>query len=179
METETHFSSETDEWATPPELLRPLADAVGGFDLDPCSGAERKSIASDTYTKADDGLAQKWFGAVWMNPPYSEIADWMEKASTEVRREQVDSVIALVPARTSTQWFHNYAAEASAIAFVEGRLQFGDADNSAPFPSAVVVFGDVEDDVYSFLSNRGMVFHDYGREQRTEQTRLLDNRDRQ
>ena len=30
--------------------------------------------------------------------------------------------------------------KASEIHFVKGRLKFGDSENSAPFPSAVVVF---------------------------------------
>jgi site-specific DNA-methyltransferase (adenine-specific) len=31
--------------------------------------------------------------------------------------------------------------EASEIRFIKGRLKFGESNNSAPFPSAVVVFG--------------------------------------
>jgi site-specific DNA-methyltransferase (adenine-specific) len=34
---------------------------------------------------------------------------------------------------------------ASEIKFVKGRLKFGDAENSAPFPSAIVVFRPSED----------------------------------
>jgi DNA N-6-adenine-methyltransferase (Dam). len=55
-------SSETDEWATPPAFVRPLADAVGGFDLDPAAGAENSPIAEHAFTEADDGLAKPWFG---------------------------------------------------------------------------------------------------------------------
>jgi site-specific DNA-methyltransferase (adenine-specific) len=48
-------------------------------------------------------------------------------------------VVCLVPARTDTQWWHEYAMK-SEIRFIKGRLKFGDAENSAPFPSAIVVF---------------------------------------
>ena len=46
----------------------------------------------------------------------------------------------LIPSRTDTRYWHNYVMKASEIHFVKGRLKFGDSQNSAPFPSAVVVF---------------------------------------
>ena len=48
----------------------------------------------------------------------------------------------LLPARTDTQWFHNYIYNKCGveIEFIKGRLKFGDAKNSAPFPSMVVIF---------------------------------------
>ena len=50
-------------------------------------------------------------------------------------------VVMLLPARTDTAWFHDYVMEATEIRFIRGRLKFGDAVNSAPFPSMVVIFG--------------------------------------
>lgn len=47
----------------------------------------------------------------------------------------------LIPARTDTRWFHNIVLpHAKEIRFLRGRLKFGDAKNSAPFPSMVVIF---------------------------------------
>ena len=48
----------------------------------------------------------------------------------------------LIPARTDTKYWHDYVMRASEVYFVKGRLKFGDSQNSAPFPSAVVVFDD-------------------------------------
>jgi hypothetical protein len=48
-------------------------------------------------------------------------------------------VVCLIPARTDTDWWHTFIMKGS-IFFIRGRLRFGDAQNSAPFPSAVVVF---------------------------------------
>lgn len=171
---EIHWSSDSDEWATPPDLLRPLADAVDGFDLDPCSGAEERSIADETYTEADDGLASPWHGRVWMNPPYSEIADWMDKARREASRPDVELVVCLVPARTSTQWWHTYAVDAAALCFLEGRLSFGDSGNSAPFPSALVVFGRVPTALPQCLDRRGAVYRKDQRYQTAPQQTLDD-----
>ena len=56
---------------------------------------------------------------------------------------QGTTVVCLVPARTDTAWWHDWAMRGS-ITFIRGRLKFGDAVNSAPFPSALVVFYGVD-----------------------------------
>jgi len=72
-----------------------------------------------------------------MNPPYGrEIIRWMKKAHESA--QDGATVVCLVPARTDTKWWHEYAAPHE-VRFIRGRLKFGDAKNSAPFPSAVVV----------------------------------------
>lgn len=51
------------------------------------------------------------------------------------------TTVMLLPARTDTQWFHDYILNPKReIRFIRGRLKFGGAKNSAPFPSMVVVF---------------------------------------
>ena len=89
------------------------------------------------YTKADDGLKQSWRGKCWMNPPYGRvIGDWMRKAYESAQAGAM--VVCLVPARTDTAWWHDYAAK-DQVTFIRGRLKFGDGKNSAPFPSALVI----------------------------------------
>ena len=47
----------------------------------------------------------------------------------------------LIPARTDTLYFHKYIYNiATEIRFIKGRLKFGDANNSAPFPSMIVIY---------------------------------------
>ena len=48
----------------------------------------------------------------------------------------------LVPARTDTRWWHDYinGNPDAQVRFLRGRLKFGDSKNSAPFPSAIVIF---------------------------------------
>ena len=73
-----------------------------------------------------------------MNPPYGrQIGRWMRKAYEESLQGAL--VVCLVPARTDTAWWHDYAAKGS-VRFIRGRLKFGRAASSAPFPSALVVF---------------------------------------
>lgn len=131
-----HFSSERMDWATPWPFFRRL-DAEFGFTLDVCALPETAKCAR-FFTPEDDGLAQPWSGVCWMNPPYgNEIADWMKKAYEESRKGA--TVVCLVPSRTDTNWWHEYAMKADEIRFVRGRLKFEGAETSAPFPSAVVI----------------------------------------
>jgi len=148
---------ETDEWSSPRELVEPLNDAIDGFDLDPCSGAEQSPFADATFTESDDGLSQDWFGDVWVNPPYSEMADWTEKAAAEVKRGNVDSVVYLCKGDSSTEWWQAGAEQTAAICAIDHRLKFGDGENSAPFASHIFVFGDIDDDVRNELTNHGLL----------------------
>jgi len=130
------FSSKTDLWATPQSFFDDL-DSEFGFELDVCA-LPSNAKCERYFTPADDGLSQTWSGVCWMNPPYGkEIGLWMRKAYLSSR--QGATVVCLVPARTDTRWWHDYAMRGQ-IRFIKGRLKFGDAKANAPFPSAVVIF---------------------------------------
>lgn len=112
-----HPIMKSDEWLTPPEVLRNL----GEFDLDPCSPVYRPwDTAKHHFTIDDQGLIQQWFGRVWMNPPYgSELIKWLEKLSHH------GNGIALTFARTDTAAFHKYVfPKADSMLFIDGRLNF-------------------------------------------------------
>jgi site-specific DNA-methyltransferase (adenine-specific) len=146
---DAHFSSKSCLWETPQYLFDEL-NAEFHFDLDPCATKENAKC-SVFFTTEENGLLQDWSGTVFMNPPYGKwgtnltcgcpthnIAKWVKKAYQESRRGI--TTVCLLPARTDTSWWHLFVLEASEIRFVRGRLKFGDSDNSAPFPSAIVVF---------------------------------------
>jgi len=131
-----HFSSATDLWSTPQDFFDEQ-NAIYGFTLDVCATADNAKCAR-YFTEADNGLEQPWHGACWMNPPYGRaIGLWMRKAYESHLTGA--TVVCLVPSRTDTRWWHDYAMKGQ-IEFIRGRLKFGDAKNSAPFPSALVVF---------------------------------------
>lgn len=135
---EVHFSSKTDMWSTPQAFFDKL-NQVYSFKLDVCATTDNAKC-KNYFTEKQDGLEQDWtgYGNVWMNPPYGrEIILWMKKAYESSLNGA--TVVCLVPARTDTKWWHEYAMKGD-IEFIRGRLKFGDAKNSAPFPSAVVVF---------------------------------------
>ena len=132
------LSSKTCEWATPQDLFDKL-NAKYFFELDVCATPENAKCAR-YYTQKQDGLQQKWEGRCWMNPPYGrKIGQWVQKAYESSL--QGATVVCLLPARTDTAWWHDFCiAHAAKITFLRGRLKFGDAKHSAPFPSAVVLF---------------------------------------
>jgi|TARA_R110000851_G_scaffold81814_4_gene179496 phage N-6-adenine-methyltransferase len=134
------FSSKTGEWATPQDFFDKLNWRFGPYTLDPCA-SPANTKCSNFFTEAEDGLTKSWEGFnSFINPPYGRgIELWIKKAYDESRHEDT-RVTMLVPARTDTKYWHSYIMKADEVYFVKGRLKFGDSKNSAPFPSAVVVF---------------------------------------
>jgi len=131
------LSSERDNWETPPEIFQ-QCDAEFRFDLDVCATPDNAKCER-YYTPEMDGLAQEWRGRCWMNPPYGrEIGRWMKKAY-EAAQTTADVVVCLVPARTDTAWWHEWAMRGE-VRFLRKRVRFVGAPSSAPFPSALVVF---------------------------------------
>ena len=108
------------------------------FETDVCALKENAKC-SNYFTPEMDGLAQSWTGVCWMNPPYGrEISKWVKKAF-ESANQGAATVVCLVPARTDTKWWHDYAINGE-VRFIKGRLKFGGNKNNAPFPSAIVIF---------------------------------------
>lgn len=131
-----HFSNFSTQWETPRNLFDKL-DTIHKFELDVCASHENAKCGK-YFTKEQDGLKQNWKGSCWMNPPYGrEIGKWMQKAYEESLKGA--RVVCLVPARTDTKWWHDYAMKGN-IEFLRGRLKFSNVKNSAPFPSAIVIF---------------------------------------
>jgi hypothetical protein len=123
-----HFSSASEEWATPRDVYAAL-DAEFQFNFDPCPlGGTIDGTAT---------LFVLWMGKrVFCNPPYGPgIRPFLERA------QEAEIAVFLIPARTDTRWFHEIVLPlAKEIRFIKGRLKFGHAKNSAPFPSMVVIF---------------------------------------
>jgi site-specific DNA-methyltransferase (adenine-specific) len=143
------FSSKSDEWATPQKLFDKLNSSYN-FTLDPCATAETAKCTK-FYTQQDDGLSKSWANeSVFINPPYSNVAGWVEKAYKE-SVECGATCVLLIPARTDTKWFHRYCMQADAIQFVKARVKFENGSskpNSAPFPSMIVVFDGKNDNTF-------------------------------
>ena len=122
------WSSLSGEWMTPIELYKEL-DKEFHFTLDPCP-------INATTT---NGLDITWTGNVYVNPPYGRhITDWIAKGYFSSLLT-ANVVVMLLPSRTGTIWWHEYVMEGE-IRFIKGRLKFGNATNSAPFDSVIVIF---------------------------------------
>ena len=139
MKNEIMFSSKTDLWSTPNDFFDKLNDEFH-FTLDPCSTHENAKCYKH-FTEEENGLLQDWGNeVVFCNPPYGrQIKDWVKKSYEESQKGNT-TVVMLIPARTDTIYFHEYIYHKAEIRFIKGRLKFGNAKNSAPFPSMVVIF---------------------------------------
>ncbi len=132
-----HFRHAADAWETPQALFDAL-DREFQFEVDVCATADNAKCAR-YFTPEQDGLRQRWEGTCWMNPPYgAEIGRWVQKAYESSLFGA--TVVCLLPARVDTRWWHQYVTLAAQIRYLPGRLRFGGAKHSAPFPSAIVVF---------------------------------------
>ena len=152
------MSSNSDEWYTPEHVWRTAlaAHRIEAFDLDPCAEPERGVLARRHYTKDDDGFAWAWDGIVWMNPPYSAIDKWVTYLNNQCEVGNCKDFTALVPARVDTEWWRKLTAGcAGSVVFINGRLKFGGAKDSAPFPSALVFGCTDPDDVSSACASLG------------------------
>lgn len=122
-----HFSSQRLDWQTPKAVYQ-ILDAEFSFDHDPCPPNFKI-----------DGLTSEWGGSNYVNPPYGrEIGAWLAKGYAEFKKGK--TVVFLIPSRTDTKWWHDFCMKADQIRFIKGRLNFDGHKNSAPFPSAIVVF---------------------------------------
>jgi phage N-6-adenine-methyltransferase len=132
--------SNRDEWATPHAILDGLFPEFE-FDLDVCANANNTKAAV-YFTEEDDGLTQPWGGVCWMNPPYSNIAPWVEKAWRESLNGS--TIVALLPAATDTNWFWDWVKGKAEIRFIKGRVQFepppGVKASSNPHASILAIY---------------------------------------
>jgi hypothetical protein len=137
--------STTDIWLTPPYIL----EALGPFDLDPCSPENRPwDTAKTHYTMKDDGLIQNWSGRVWCNPPYGpKMSPFLEKLAAHP-----EGGIALVFVRTETRAFFEHVWDkATAMFFFKGIIKFHKPDGAiagpANSPSVLIAYGEAEAEV--------------------------------
>jgi len=104
---------------TPLELIK----KIGEFDLDPCGFINHNTAKEIFILPEKDGLKEKWFGKVWLNPPYSETIKWIRKLSEH------NEGVACVLASTETKWFQEYVLKkANGILFLKGRPKFVNKD---------------------------------------------------
>lgn len=129
----------SDEWYTPKEII----DALGTFDLDPCSPVNPLWQTADImYNKNDNGLSKEWFGRVWLNPPYSRplIEQFVKRLAEH------GNGIALLFNRCDSKMFQDIIFEkATAMKFLRNRIRFfrpdGTRGDSPGCGSILIAFG--------------------------------------
>jgi hypothetical protein len=139
---EIPHEGQTNDWITPPWVI----EALGGpevFDLDPCMSLTQPwATASKGFTVEQNGLAQQWWGNVWLNPPYGpHTYEWVKRLSEHGKG------IALIFARTETSlWQDHIFTTAHGFLFPRRRIQFARPNGTFPksssgAPSALIAWG--------------------------------------
>lgn len=143
------LSSKDMNWCIPQKFYDELNEEFH-FVLDPAA-TDETAKCSLYYTPETDGLSQSWDcgGAVFCNPPYGrEIGKWVKKAYEESQKTE-HPIVLLIPARTDTNYFHDYIYGKAEIRFLRGRLRFarenGTAYAAAPFPSMIAIYNSRKD----------------------------------
>jgi phage N-6-adenine-methyltransferase len=135
------LTSKRGDWRTPTEFFKKLNERFD-FDLDVCA-SQNNALCENYYTIENNALNHTWhdkYRRAYMNPPYGRgIQNFMKKAHEE---SQNMLVVCLVPSRTDTRWWWDYVMPHK-VEFVKGRLKFDDGNSAAPFPSAVVIMGQI------------------------------------
>lgn len=146
---------DVDDRGTEWEFVRSIEARFGPFDLDPAAAAHNAK-APAYYTRDDDGLAQPWRGAVWVNPPYSDCAAWVGKAWAEWESDAPPTrIVMLLPANRSEQrWWQELVephrdrvGSPLRVEFLRGRMRFdrpgwtpGPKGNRPPFGCCLLIW---------------------------------------
>ena len=135
------FNAKSVEYGTPDSIYKPL-DKEFGFTLDVASTHEN-ALCVNHYTPSEDGLAQPWSGVCWMNPPYGRVMQkWVRKAHSEWKRGV--TVVALIPARTNTGWWHDCVQDIATVRFIRGEVAFKGFERGLWMPMCVVIWQNAE-----------------------------------
>lgn len=139
--------ADRDSRFTPPDFMAHVHAAFGEIDLDPCAHrlspvVARRRILLD---EGGDGLVDDWSGRLaFVNPPFSELTRWLERAHGEWSVGRVSTVVCLVPVRTDSALFHDRISADADIYLLRGRIRFLDPRGRAqptPFSLMVLTFG--------------------------------------
>ena len=151
-------SAKTVEHRTPARIVELVRQTFHGeIDLDPCATEDRGYwFANRNVCLPDNGLLVPWYGRVYVNPPFDTLGEWCGKAAYS-RHILGAEVMVLMPARTDTAYWHQYVTQAQAVCFLRGRLRFGDATASCPFPVALAYWGRAPWGFHEIWGKEGMV----------------------
>ena len=102
------FDSNRQDWGTPKELFD-VVDAEFHFTLDVAASADNKKVVNCITAEQDAMQLSCGKNICWLNPPYGKgykLSAWVRKAYQESLAGA--TTVMLIPARTNTNWFHDF-----------------------------------------------------------------------
>lgn len=136
MNTEHKSNTPTDIrdlWQTP-KFVFDYYDKRFDFEWDLAASKENKLCnwyCSEGSNSAFKQSNKGFDGAVFCNPPYSDIKPWVELC-IDISRQSRVPVLMLIPADTSVKWFKLAFENCTECHFISGRLAFINAETQKP-----------------------------------------------
>lgn len=129
---------------TPPEFLNAVRHYLGikDFAID-LAANDANHVTETYYTPEENALVCDWADWcrdtwAWLNPPFADIAPWVEKAYTEARRG--GKIAMLVPASVGANWWRDWVHEKTPVLFLNGRITFVGQADAYPKDCALILY---------------------------------------
>ena len=131
---------------------------ITGFAVDLAADSSNYQ-ASCYFTQEEDSLDQDWRNLArsrfipgpqqwfWLNPPYANIGDWVQKCVQESFRWEYSSsgvgvhIAVLIPASVGSNWWRDWVHKKARVLFLNGRITFEGHDQAYPKDCAILLYG--------------------------------------
>lgn len=119
------------DYGTPRDFIAAVERMYGPLGLD-LAATKDNAKAPRFITPEEDSLTVDWTARAgselcWLNPPFSDIAPWVEKCAAESCR-----IAMLVPASIGSEWFASHVHKKAGVVGIRPRLTFEGCDD--PYP---------------------------------------------
>jgi ParB family chromosome partitioning protein len=161
-------SAISEDWYTPAVYVEATRELLGTIDLDPasCPEANLTVRAENIYTAEVDGLRHRWFGNVFLNPPWGRVGKpkraFVTKAIAAYEAGEITAaVLALNSNATTSAWFQPLFRYP--ICFPNHRVEHRGPGGSGGAPNSGTVFVYLGPDVEGFaqiFSRFGAILHE-------------------
>jgi phage N-6-adenine-methyltransferase len=131
------------DYGTPPEFVAAVKWKLGidEFRMDLAATAANR-VASSFYAcdQFGDSLTREWplDGWNWLNPPFSRLAPWVQKAYETAQAG--GHVAVLVPAGVGANWWRDWVHEKADVLLLNGRLTFVGCEDPYPKDCALLLY---------------------------------------
>jgi transcriptional regulator with XRE-family HTH domain len=155
-----HYQIRKDVRFTPPEFLEEVIRSFGPISID-VAGDDRSYVVADRIlTEREDGLVTKWSGQLaWCNPPFSSLSRWINRCADAWEGREVESIVALYPARTETIAFRTRVLGKADVLLLPRRLCFHDENRvrlaPSPFALMLIAWGQPRSAVQNYAKGVG------------------------